>query len=144
MSAGADEVKVDVVGVFEQEVSIRTEDRRIPVLLLRDPLSRELRLPVGSCEGLAIQIALEHQVVPRPITHDLALRLLERLSARLERTVVDELTSQTSHATLHLSTADGCIEMDARPGDAIALALRAEAPILVREKLLAAEGENYP
>lgn len=144
MSAGADEVKVHVVGVFEQEVSIRTEERRIPVLLLRDPLSRELRLPVGSCEGLAIQIALEHRVVPRPITHDLALRLLERLSARLERAVVDELTSHTSHATLHLSTADGSIEMDARPGDAIALALRAEAPIFVREKLLAPEAGDYP
>ncbi len=137
MAAGVDEVEVEVVGVFEQRVSLRDHEQRIPMLLLRDPASRELRLQIGSCEGLAIQISLEHHVVPRPYTHDLALRLLEKLSARLERVVVDAVSAEASHATLHVRTAECQLTMDARPGDAVALALRAEAPIFVTDELLA-------
>jgi bifunctional DNase/RNase len=139
VAAGADEVKVEVVGVFEQEVSVGNQEQRVPLLLLRDDVSRELRLPIGSCEGLAIQIALDQRLVPRPLTHDLAVRLLDRLSARLERVVVDELTSESTHATLHLHSAEGGFTMDARPGDAVALALRAEVPVFVREILLISE-----
>ncbi len=140
MAAGNNEVKVEVVGVFEQEVSFQEQEHRIPVLLIRDPVGRELRLPIGSCEGLAIQIVLEQHVMPRPLTHDLALRLMERLHAQLERVVIDELTESGAHATLHLTTPQGEITMDARPGDAVALALRADVPIHVTEELLGAVG----
>ena len=136
MAAGNNEVKVEVVGVFEQEVSFQEQEHRIPVLLVRDPVGRELRLPIGSCEGLAIQIVLEQHVMPRPLTHDLALRLMERLHAQLGRVVIDELTDSGAHATLYLTTPQGEITMDARPGDAVALALRADVPIHVTEELL--------
>jgi bifunctional DNase/RNase len=137
-----DEVRVEVVGVFEQEVAVGGQEHRIAVMLLRDAAGREVRLPISSCEGLAIQVALEQHVLPRPLTHDLAIRLVERLSARLDRVVVDALSGHHSHAALYLQTAEGEIEMDARSGDAVALALRADALICVREEILASGGEG--
>ena len=136
MPAGASEVQVEVVGVFEQAVGYQNQDRRVPVVLLRDPLGRELHLPIGSCEGFAIHIFLERHVAPRPLTHDLALRLLEKLSARLERVVVEAVPGEASHATLRLEARGGRLEVPAHPGDAVALALRAEVPIFVDEDLL--------
>jgi bifunctional DNase/RNase len=136
VAAGGDEVEVQVVGVFEQQVAARDQEHRIPLLLLRDKLGRELTVHIASCEELAIRVILQQQLVPRPLTHDLALRLLDSLLARLERVVVDESTSQSTHATLHVSSASGPFTMDARVGDAIALALRAEVPVMVTEKLL--------
>jgi bifunctional DNase/RNase len=137
VTAGADEIIVTVIGVFEEALTIGAEERRIPVMLLRDAAEREVRVPIASCEGLAIQIALEQHVVPRPLTHDLALRLLERLSARLDRVVVDSVSVDRPHAILHLHAPEGEVEMDARPGDAIALALRADVPIHVKDQILA-------
>jgi bifunctional DNase/RNase len=140
VAAGSGEVKVQVVGVFEQQIALGGQEHPMPVLLLRDPDAREVRVPIGSCEGLAVQISLEHHVVPRPYTHDLALRLLEKLSAQLERVVVDAISGDTAHATLHVRAGEGPLTMDARAGDAVALALRAEAPIFVAEELLTDAG----
>ena len=142
MTAGSDDVRVEVVGVYEQELIVGEHERRIPVVLLRDPGERNARVPIGSCEAFAIQLALEDHVVPRPLTHDLALRLLDRLSAKLERVVVDELSESHMHATLYLQCSEGEIAMDARPGDAIALALRADAPVFVREDILEGGAES--
>jgi len=141
VSAGASEVQVDVVGVFEQTLSYQDQDHRVPVVLLRDPIGREVHLPIGSCEGFAIHIFLERHVAPRPLTHDLALRLLERLAARLDRVVVDSAPGEASHAILHLEAKGGRLELPASPGDAVALALRAEVPIFISEDLLT-DGER--
>ncbi len=137
------EVKVEIVGVFEQEVAVGGEEQRIPVMLLRDARERVVRVPIGSCEAFAIQLALSQQVVPRPMTHDLALRLLERLSATLTHVIVDSLSAHHVHATIYLQAAEGEVTMDARPGDAVALALRADAPIYAKEDILAADSEAY-
>ena len=77
--------------------------------------------------------------LPRPNTHDLAQRLLSRLEAKLERVVVTELRQGTYFAVLVVTTPGRRLEIDARPSDAISIALRAEAPIYVRETLLADE-----
>jgi len=136
-----DDVLVEVVGVFEEAIPLGAEERRIPIMLLRDAAQREARVPIASCEGLAIQVALERHIVPRPLTHDLALRLLDRLSAGLNRVVVDSVSADRPHAILYLRTAQGEMEMDARPGDAIALALRADVPIYLRDEILARSDE---
>ncbi len=143
MTAGPDEVQLHVVGVYEQRLEVRDEEQRIPLLLVRDPANRELHLPIGSCEGLAIHIAIEQQVVARPLTHDLAIRLLDKLSAGIDRVVIDDFIDHDFHATIHLNTAQGDLTLDARPGDAIALALRAEVPIYATEGVLsrAAQGD---
>jgi len=137
VTAGPDEVQVQVVGVYEQRVEVREQEQRIPLLVLKDPADRELRLPIGSCEGFAIHIAVEQQIVARPLTHDLAVRLLEKLAAGIDRVVIDDFTDHDFHATIHLRTAQGQLEVDARPGDAVALALRAEVPIYATEGVIA-------
>ncbi|UCC67853.1 MAG: bifunctional nuclease family protein [Armatimonadota bacterium] len=137
MTTPSDEVEVNVVGVFEQRFDLRDQEQRVPLLVLKDPSERELRLRIGSCEGLAIHIAIQQQMMPRPLTHDLAVSLLERLSANLDRVVIDDLSNHASHATIHLHTTQGDLTLDARPGDAVALALRAEVPICATEGVLA-------
>jgi bifunctional DNase/RNase len=138
------EVEVQVVGVFEQRIELRDQEQRIPLLVLRDASDRELRVPIGSCEGLAIHIAVQQQVVPRPLTHDLALRLIQKLSADIHRVVIDNFTDHEFHTTVHLQTAQGALLVDARPGDAIALALRAEVPIFATESVLSRVAQTDP
>ena len=141
MAAGPNEVKVNVIGVFEQPVGPAEQEQPQPLVVVRDEAGRrELHVPVGSCEGVAIQIALTQEVAPRPLTHDLAVRLLERLSAELERVVIDALGDHTYYARLHLKSVEGEVTIEARPGDAVALAVRAEAPIYVVEDVLVRDG----
>jgi len=146
VATGGDEVRVDVVGVFEQQQAPDEEQESTPLLVLRDPSDRELHVPVGSCEGLAIHLAIQQRVVPRPLTHDLGIRILERLSTSVERVVIDDLSDQVYHASLHLAAEEGAISVPARPGDAVALALRAEAPVYVTEEVFARashSGESF-
>lgn len=146
MATGGDEVRVDVVGVFEQQQAPDEEQESTPLLVLRDGSDRELHVPVGSCEGLAIHLAIQQRVVPRPLTHDLGIRILERLSTSVERVVIDDLSDQVYHASLHLAAEEGAISVPARPGDAVALALRAEAPVYVTEEVFARashSGESF-
>jgi bifunctional DNase/RNase len=142
VTADSGEVRVTVVGVFEEELGPAASRQRLPILVLRDDVNRELRLPIGSCEGVAIHVAVEQALVPRPLTHDLALRVLERLSAKLDRVVIADLSDDISSATLYLASDQGALHLDARPGDAVALAMRAEVPIYVTEDVLARAGEQ--
>jgi uncharacterized protein len=139
MSEGGSEVEVRVTGLFEHEIPGEGEDHHVPVIVLRDDLGRELRLIVSSCEALAVQIALGQHIFARPLTHDLGLRIIERLHSRLTRVTIDAVSAYESHALLSIHAEGEEVPVDARPGDAIALALRAEAPIYVNEELLAIE-----
>jgi len=136
MTPAPDEVQLQIVGVFEHSLEVGDEEQHIPMLLLKDSADRELRLPLDSCEGFAIHIALEDQIVHRPLTHDLALRLVEKLSATIDRVVIDEISEEDVHATMHLRAPRGDFSLRARPGDAVALAIRAEVPIYATEGLL--------
>ena len=135
MATGGDEVRVEVVGVFEERRTVGEEQESAPVLVLRDESTRELHVPIGSCEGLAIQFALQQRLVPRPLTHDLGIRILEKLSTSVERVVIDDLSDDVYYASLHLVAEQGAISVPARPGDAVALALRAEVPVYVTEEV---------
>jgi hypothetical protein len=140
VTARADEVQVQVVGIFGERLELDEQEHQVPLLVLRGPDERELRIPVTSCEGVGIHFALEQQSVPRPLTHDLAVRVIEKLSAAIERVVIDRLSDEGHHATLHLKTDEGSISLDARPGDAVALAVRVEAPVFVKGALLTDSG----
>ncbi len=136
MSDGGDEVQVHPVAVFEQHTTVEEAEFRVPMLLLRDEVGREVHLPIGSCDGFAIHIALTQQAVARPQTHDLGLRLLEKLSARLTRVVIDAYTEEGARATLSIESPAGEQTLQARAGDGIALALRAELPIFMTQEVL--------
>ncbi len=113
-------------------------ESRSPVLLLQDHAAR-LLLPIwiGPFEAGAIANALEGRGPPRPMTHDLLALLLTTLDARVTRVDVRSLDEGTFYANLHLETAGGETRVvDCRPSDAIALAVRVEAPIRVETSVL--------
>jgi len=97
---------------------------------------------VGIFEANAIAIEIEKVNAPRPMTHDLTRNLIEYLNARLERVVVTELKDDTFRALLWLRQGDELVTVDARPSDAIALALRADCPIYVSEEVMQAAKLN--
>jgi bifunctional DNase/RNase len=109
----------------------------MPIVVLKD-IGSETVMPiwVGIFEANAIAIEIEKVAAPRPMTHDLTRNLIRHLNARLERVVISELKDDTFFATLWLRQGDEPVAMDARPSDAIALALRADCPIYVSEQVM--------
>ncbi|MDH3254441.1 MAG: bifunctional nuclease family protein [Acidobacteriota bacterium] len=109
----------------------------LPIVVLHDPASdRYLPIWIGLFEAQAIAMSLEGIEAPRPMTHDLFHRSLTDLGARILHVVVSDLQDSTFHAQIHLER-DGKVQvLDARPSDAIALALRAEASVLVNPDVL--------
>ena len=109
----------------------------MPIVVLKDVAS-ETVMPiwVGIFEANAIAIEIEKVTVPRPMTHDLTRNLIRHLNASLERVVITEIKDDTFHAVLWLRQADEPLLIDARPSDAIALALRADCPIFVAEHVM--------
>jgi len=98
--------------------------------------ARELPIWIGPFEAQAIAIEIQGVPPPRPMTHDLMKQLVERLGGRLKEVVIEDLRGTTYVATLHLAGPEGKgLRVDARPSDAIALALRLHGPILVAEEL---------
>jgi bifunctional DNase/RNase len=109
----------------------------MPIVVLKDVAS-ETVMPiwVGIFEANAIAIEIEKEAAPRPMTHDLTRNIIRHLNARLERVVITELKDDTFLAVLWLRQGDEPLTIDARPSDAIALALRSDCPIYVSEKVM--------
>ena len=109
----------------------------MPIVVLKDVASDTVMpIWVGIFEANAIAIEIEKVAVSRPMTHDLTGNLIRHLNARLERVVISELKDDTFFATLWLRQGDEPMVLDARPSDAIALALRADCPIYVSEQVM--------
>jgi len=107
------------------------------IIILRGEENGEvLPIWVGKPEANAISLALEGIFTPRPMTHDLMKSVLDRLEARIISVVVTELNDSTYFSKTHLMYRDSEITVDSRPSDAIALALRADAPIFVSEGVI--------
>ena len=106
------------------------------VVLLDADRKQALLIFVGDSEALSIELRLNHQAFPRPLTHDLFESALERLGADVESVRVDRLTNNTFHGTVVLNDGTRKIELDARSSDAIALALGNGAPIYVAREVL--------
>jgi hypothetical protein len=116
-----------------------------PVVVLEDRRgNRSLAIWIGFAEASSIASEMHHDHPPRPNTHDLAKRLIEDLHGSVSRVVVTELREGTYYSVLVLDAPGGAIEVDARPSDAIALALRTGAPLFVREALFEAADEPTP
>lgn len=107
------------------------------VIVLLDPKQeRVLPIWIGSMEGNAIAMGMEKVTTPRPMTHDLMKNILEEFQVQVIKIVVTELKDDTFYAVIHLAIDGEELEIDSRPSDAIALAVRAQAPIYCTEKLL--------
>jgi len=120
-----------------------SSEQEAPALVLEDNLGRQFEMsPIGVCEALAIQLALSHTPVGRPLTHDLLLSLADHLLATIESVVIDDYSQGTYYARLLLRTADGPISLDCRPSDGIAVALRANIPIVATDAVIQGEGHE--
>jgi bifunctional DNase/RNase len=109
----------------------------LPIIILRDDEEkRSLPIWIGIYEANAIALELEKIETPRPMTHDLIKNILETMEARLQKVVVTDLKENTFYAVLHLQVGSAEYTVDSRPSDAIALALRAGAPIYVDEEVV--------
>lgn len=112
-----------------------------PLLLLEEVGGgRVLPIFIGAPEATAIAYALQNLTTPRPMSHDLMANVIAALGARLFSVEITELQENTFYAYLRLIRDGTEIEVSARPSDAVALALRVGAPILVSDDLMAAEG----
>jgi bifunctional DNase/RNase len=109
---------------------------RMPIVVLND-LAGEVVLPiwVGLFEANAIALEIEKATTPRPMTHDLLRSVIDGLNARVTRVVVGALREDTFHATIWMDQAGEVIALDARPSDAIALALRSDCPIFISQQV---------
>lgn len=108
-----------------------------PIVILKD-LEEKKAIPIwiGLFEASAIATRLENVTFSRPMTHDLLKNVIEKLNARLLKIEIVELKNNTYFAEMHLAREDDVIVIDSRPSDAIAVALRMDAPIYVDESVI--------
>jgi bifunctional DNase/RNase len=108
-----------------------------PIVLLKTAEGNKfLPIWIGHPEAAAILMKLQSQAPPRPMTHDLLSDMLEQLGASIVRITVTELRENTFYAQITLQQDGGEIDIDSRPSDAIALAIRAEAPIFAADRVI--------
>jgi uncharacterized protein len=126
------EIEMTVKGLMIDPIT------NMPIIVLRDgDGQRILPIWVGVFEANAIALQIENVQTPRPMTHDLLKNVLDDLQARVERIVVCDLRDNTFYAAIHVSTAASARHVvDARPSDAIALALRTGSPIFVDDRVI--------
>lgn len=127
----ADLIELKVKQVLEDN----NTDTRIVVLKNSDG-SETLPIWVGASEGNAIRLAMEQVVTPRPMSHDLIRSFADHLDVKIIRVVVTDVKSSTYYASIHLASKGVDRNLDCRPSDAIALALRTHCPIFVTRDVL--------
>ncbi|MBI5184057.1 MAG: bifunctional nuclease family protein [Nitrospinae bacterium] len=109
----------------------------MPIIILKD-LNGKKALPiwVGVFEANAIALEMEQVTTPRPMTHDLIKNILEGLNAKIDHIMVNDLKENTFYAIICITLNGNMFNIDSRPSDAIAIALRAKAPIYVSKKVI--------
>ncbi len=124
-------LEVKVRGLMIDPVS------QMPIIILKNNDGDQvLPIWVGIFEANAIAMELEKIVSPRPMTHDLLKNVIEELSGGVEKVVITDLRDNTFYALIHVRGLDGSKAIDARPSDAIALALRAGVPIHIEDRVM--------
>ncbi|UCF69189.1 MAG: bifunctional nuclease family protein [Acidobacteriota bacterium] len=124
-------VELQILGLMVDPIT------NMPMLVLRDPRSdAQLPMWVGAFEALAISNELERITSPRPMTHDLLHNVIGELGARVAKVVITDIQDNIFFAVLHLETPSGPRQLDSRPSDAIALALRSGAPMYANADVL--------
>ena len=108
-----------------------------PIVLLKTADGNKfLPIWIGHAEAAAILMKLQSQASPRPMTHDLVSDMLQQLGAQIVRITVTELRENTFYAQITVAQDGQELEVDSRPSDAIALAIRAEAPIFAADRVI--------
>ena len=113
------------------------EKRQDQVIVLKEKDGeRQIPIVIGFMEASSIKIKISGVDVPRPMTHDLLVNVMEVLGGSLLRVIIDKLVNNTFYAKLEIKSKDGTIKMiDSRPSDSIAMAVRFKAPIFVADDI---------
>lgn len=106
------------------------------VLLMDDEEKKVLPISIGPLEAQAIALVLQGEMPPRPLTHDLLKVVCENLGATMEKIVITDIRDSTFYAEIYLQQNGETLVIDSRPSDAIAVALRFDAPIFMVPKLI--------
>ena len=122
--------EAEVVGLF---VNRETEQPTVILQGKRD--RRTFGMVIGPAEATGIALPLNNVTPPRPLTHDLFLTLFGRLRVTVKKVVITDLRDDIYYATVYLNASAGEMQIDSRPSDAIALAIRAKAPVFVEERV---------
>ena len=131
--------EVEVVAVMVDQ------NTQQPTVLLQGKRDkRSVALAIGLAEATGIAVPLQGVTPPRPLTHDLFLTLFGRLKVTLTRVVITDLRDDVFYATVYLNAGGPELSLDARPSDAIALAIRAKVPVLVEERVFDKAGASAP
>ncbi|NJD52370.1 MAG: bifunctional nuclease family protein [Candidatus Methanoperedens sp.] len=125
-------LQVNIKGVY----LIEKAPGPVPIVLLEDEAKRMMPIYIGISEAISINSALNHEIPPRPMTHDLFVSLLTRLDSTIDDILIDELNEGVYYARMTVSMDGKSFELDARPSDCIAIALRCGAPIHIRDNVL--------
>ena len=128
--AAAAPQEVSVVGLV---VDGRSQQPTIVLQGKRD--KRTFAMAIGPAEATGIALPLKNMTPPRPLTHDLFLTLFGRLKVQVTKVVITDLRNNTYYATVYLTSGGTAMELDSRPSDAIALAIRAKAPVFAEERV---------
>jgi len=122
----------------EMEVAgIAIDNNNMPIIILKNTVGEKvLPIWVGVYEAQSILFALEGIVPPRPLTHDLLKSVIENIGAHVDKIIINALHNNTYFAKVYISFDGSSVEVDARPSDAIALALRTSSPIFVTDPVI--------
>jgi bifunctional DNase/RNase len=124
-----------------QVEGIGIDQQNNPLVLLCDEEHKTfVPIWIGPAEAMSIQMELDSRQPPRPMTHDLMTNILYQMNVRLLKVTVNDFERQVYYATLHLESKHGVQEVDARPSDAIALALRTQCEIWVSNEVIEKAG----
>src|SRR5512142_755637 len=125
------EIEMTIKGLMVDPIT------NMPIIILRDKDGQKvLPIWVGIFEANAIALQIENVATPRPMTHDLLKNVITDLDGEIQKIVVCDLKDNTFYALIHILVNGHPVAVDARPSDAIALALRARAPIFVEETVI--------
>jgi len=127
-----DIIPVEVKGIY----MVGTATGHTPVVLLTADGHQFLPIYIGISEALSINAALNGEVPSRPMTHDLIISILDNVNAQIAEVVIDEVENGIYYATLSIRINGSEKQLDARPSDCIALAVRSNIDILIKESIL--------
>src|SRR6266516_3562426 len=129
-----------LIEVFVESIRVNMTNYKRVVMLKEKTSTRYLPIWIGHFEADAIAIPMQNVPVSRPLTHDLLSGVISQLGAKLTQVVINELADETFYAKLVLDINGRHVEVDSRPSDAIALAIRAKVPIFVEDSVLERAG----
>jgi len=124
-----------VIEVFVESIRVNMTNYRRVVMLKEKSAPRYLPIWIGHFEADAIAIPMQNVPVQRPLTHDLLKNVIDQLGGKLTQVIINELADETFFAKLIVEAEGRHLEVDARPSDAIAIAIRAKVPIFVEDSV---------